>query len=84
VPRGLRSPRSQCLRATRLIAKVAALRLLPARKERAEIGVGRHDDPVFLHRTPEQDLIVLFLKSNLARVQGIVSRATKPRRHFGR
>ena len=52
--------------------------------QRAEIGVRRYDDPVFVHRTHEKDFIVLFLKPNLARVQGIVSRATKPRRHFGR
>src|SRR2546425_4079738 len=29
------------------------LRLLPPGKDRAEIGVGRHDDPVFVHRTHE-------------------------------
>lgn len=60
------------------------LRLLTQREKGAEIGVRRDQDLLCLSGTIEQDLVIGRLKAEVTRVNGIVTRATKPRRNFGR
>lgn len=59
-------------------------RLVCEREQRAEIGVGRHDDTVFDRGMLENDLVVGTLKPVFTHMDGVVTAAAQPRRNRGR
>ena len=83
------SNRASCLRwssrsVPRLKDDQRRLRLACEREERAEIGVGRHDDTVFDHGPLEDDQVLGTLKPSVAHMNGVVTAAAETLRHRGR